>query len=104
MSFPPQGPGPLPELTLWERRATVLGALTEQLKQPAVEKILKVLGVANAGIAQTFEGTIIELTNYHLESNSNSRYLKTMERHFLVNSFYHLQKLHTFCFWFLQYK
>uniref|UniRef100_H2LCS2 Dynein axonemal heavy chain 10 n=1 Tax=Oryzias latipes TaxID=8090 RepID=H2LCS2_ORYLA len=79
----PEGPGPLPELTLWERRATVLGALTEQLKQPAVEKILKVLGMANAGIAQTFEGTIIELTNYHLESNSNSRYLKTMERHFL---------------------
>ncbi|XP_024136867.1 dynein heavy chain 10, axonemal isoform X4 [Oryzias melastigma] len=82
-STQPEGPGPLPELTLWERRATVLGALTEQLKQPAVEKILKVLGVANAGIAQTFEGTIIELTNYHLESNSNSRYLKTVERHFL---------------------
>ncbi|KAL6114194.1 dnah10 [Pungitius sinensis] len=79
----PQGPDPLAELTFWQERASILSGLSEQLKQPVVRKILKVMTKTDAGIVQTLKGTVAELTKYHVESEDNLRFLKTLERHFM---------------------
>ncbi|KAM4590913.1 dynein axonemal heavy chain 10 isoform 1-T1 [Odontesthes bonariensis] len=79
----PQAPGPLAELALWQEHGSVLSALSEQLKQPVVEKILKVLTKTNSGIVSTLERTIAKLTKYRLESEGNIRLLKALERHFM---------------------
>uniref|UniRef100_A0A3P8UAE7 Dynein axonemal heavy chain 10 n=1 Tax=Amphiprion percula TaxID=161767 RepID=A0A3P8UAE7_AMPPE len=79
----PQAPDPMAEIVLWQERASVLGALSQQLKQPVVEKILEVMTKAGANIIQTLNGTITELTKYCLESEDNVSFLKTLERHFM---------------------
>ncbi|XP_031712248.1 dynein heavy chain 10, axonemal [Anarrhichthys ocellatus] len=79
----PQGPGPLAEVAFWRERASIMNGLSEQLKQPVVCKILEVLTKADAGIVQTLEGTVVELTKYSAESDDNLRFLSTMERHFM---------------------
>uniref|UniRef100_A0A669FBB8 Dynein axonemal heavy chain 10 n=1 Tax=Oreochromis niloticus TaxID=8128 RepID=A0A669FBB8_ORENI len=79
----PQAPGPLAEIALWQERASVLNALSEQLNHPVVVKIVEVMTKADAGIVLTLEGAIAELTKYRLESDDNIRFLKTLERHFM---------------------
>lgn len=73
------------EIKLWEERASVLNALSEQLKHPVVVKVLEVMTKADAGILQTLEGVITELTKYRLEADDNIRFLKILERHFMVS-------------------
>ena len=80
-----QAPGPLAEIAFWRERASVLGAMSEQLEQPVVKKILEVMTKANAGIVETMEGTVVELTKYRMEADDNLRFLRTLERHFMVN-------------------
>ncbi len=80
-----QAPGPLAEIVFWQECASILSALSEQLKQPVVKKILEVMTKADAGIVQTLEGTVAELTKYCVESEDNIRFLSTLERHFMVN-------------------
>lgn len=82
-----QAPGPLAEIVFWQERASILSSLSEQLKQPVVKKILKVMTKADAGIVPTLEGTVAELTKYRVESEDNLRFLSTLERHFMVNFF-----------------
>ncbi|XP_035496799.2 dynein axonemal heavy chain 10-like [Scophthalmus maximus] len=79
----PQAPGPMAEIAFWQQRASILSALNEQLKQPMVKKILAVMAKTDAGIVQTLEGTVAELNKYRVESEDNSRFLSTMERHFM---------------------
>lgn len=73
------------EIVFWQERASILSALSEQLKQPMVKKILEVMTKADAAIVQTLEGTVAELTKYRVESDDNLRFLNTLERHFMVN-------------------
>lgn len=80
-----QAPGPLAEIVFWRERASTLSALSDQLKQPVVKKILEVMTKADAAIIQTLEGTVAELTKYRVESDDNLRFLSTLERHFMVN-------------------
>lgn len=80
-----QAPGPMAEIAFWQQRASILSALNEQLKQPMVKKILAVMAKTDAGIVQTLEGTVAELNKYRVESEDNSRFLSTMERHFMVS-------------------
>lgn len=74
------------EIALWQERASVLNALSEQLNHPVVVKIVEVMTKADAGIVLTLEGAIAELTKYRLESDDNIRFLKTLERHFMVST------------------
>lgn len=74
------------EIALWQERASVLNALSEQLNHAAVGKIVEVMTKAGAGIVLTLEGAIAELTKYRLESDENLRFLKTLERHFMVRT------------------
>ncbi|XP_060895064.1 dynein axonemal heavy chain 10 [Labrus mixtus] len=78
----PQAPGPLAEIYFWQERAFILSALSEQLKQPVVDKILEVTTKAEAGVVQTLEGTVAELTKYRVEAEDNLCFLSTLERHF----------------------
>uniref|UniRef100_A0A3Q3JRK8 Dynein heavy chain tail domain-containing protein n=1 Tax=Monopterus albus TaxID=43700 RepID=A0A3Q3JRK8_MONAL len=79
----PQAPGPFGEITFWQERASILSALSEQLKQPVVKKILAVITKAKAGIVQTLEATVAELTKHCLEAEDNLRFLSTLERYFM---------------------
>ncbi|XP_076006843.1 dynein axonemal heavy chain 10 [Genypterus blacodes] len=78
----PQGPGPLAEIEFWQERTAILSALSEQLKQSVVKKIMDVMTKADAVTVQTLEGTIGELTKYHVEAEDNFLFLSTLERHF----------------------
>ncbi|TKS80370.1 Dynein heavy chain 10, axonemal [Collichthys lucidus] len=78
----PQASGPLAEIAFWQERSSILNAQSEQLKHPVVKKILEVMTKADAGVVQTLEGTVAELTKYRVESDDNLRFLGTMERHF----------------------
>ncbi|XP_044232976.1 dynein axonemal heavy chain 10 isoform X2 [Thunnus albacares] len=78
----PQAPGPLAEIVFWQERTSVLSPLSEQLKQPVVKKIFELMTKADAGIVQTLEGTVAELTKYRVESDDNLLFLSTLERHF----------------------
>lgn len=80
-----QGPGPMAEINFWQERASIFSAMSEQLKQPVVKKILEVLTKADASVVQTMEGTVVELTKYRVESDNNARYLSTLERYFMVS-------------------
>uniref|UniRef100_A0A4W6GCG3 Dynein axonemal heavy chain 10 n=1 Tax=Lates calcarifer TaxID=8187 RepID=A0A4W6GCG3_LATCA len=82
----PMAPGPMAEIAFWQERASILSALSEQLKQPVIKKILEVMTKADAGIVQTLEGTVAELIKYRVESEDNIRFLGTLERHFTVSS------------------
>ncbi|XP_069379878.1 dynein axonemal heavy chain 10 isoform X1 [Paralichthys olivaceus] len=78
-----QAPGPMAEIAFWQERASILSALSQQLKQPMVQKILEVITKADASIVQTLEGTVAELNKYRVESDDNLRFLSTLERHFM---------------------
>lgn len=73
------------EITFWQERASVFNAMGEQLKQPVVNKILEVMTKADSSIVQTLEGTVAELSKYRAESDDNARYLRTLERYFMVS-------------------
>lgn len=73
------------EIVFWQERASVLGALNEQLKQPAVWKIVDVVTKADTGIIQTYRETVDELIKYYMEADDNTRFLATLERHFMVS-------------------
>lgn len=83
-----QASGPLAEIVFWRERSSTLSALSDQLRQPVVRKILEVMTKVDAGIIQTLEGTVAELTKYSVESDDNLRFLTTLERHFMVNFLY----------------
>uniref|UniRef100_A0A4W6G9Y8 Dynein axonemal heavy chain 10 n=1 Tax=Lates calcarifer TaxID=8187 RepID=A0A4W6G9Y8_LATCA len=44
----PMAPGPMAEIAFWQERASILSALSEQLKQPVIKKILEVMTKADA--------------------------------------------------------
>ncbi|XP_056232067.1 dynein axonemal heavy chain 10 [Seriola aureovittata] len=79
----PKAPSPMAEIAFWQERSSILGALSEQLKQPVIKKILHVMTKADAGIIQTLEGTVYELLKCCVESDDNIRFLSTLERHFM---------------------
>ncbi|XP_024909460.1 dynein heavy chain 10, axonemal-like [Cynoglossus semilaevis] len=79
----PQAPGPMAEIAFWQERASILCALSEQLKEPMVKKIMLEMTKADAAIVQTLEGTVAELNKYRVESDDNLRFLSTLERHFM---------------------
>uniref|UniRef100_A0A673CHG9 Dynein axonemal heavy chain 10 n=1 Tax=Sphaeramia orbicularis TaxID=375764 RepID=A0A673CHG9_9TELE len=83
MKKKPQAPGPMAEIVFWRERTSVLSALSEPFKKPVVKKILEVMTKSDAGIIQVLEGTLAELTKYRVESEDNSRFLGTLERHFM---------------------
>uniref|UniRef100_UPI0037E7F8F2 dynein axonemal heavy chain 10 n=1 Tax=Semicossyphus pulcher TaxID=241346 RepID=UPI0037E7F8F2 len=78
-----QAPGPLADIYYWQERWFILSALGEQLKQPVVKKILQVMTKAEAGVIQTLDGTMAELTKYRSEADDNMKFLNTLERHFM---------------------
>lgn len=80
-----QSPGPLAEVAVWRERAATLRALSDQLQQPVVKKILAVVTRANSSIMQTLEETVAELRKDFVESEDNSRFLSTLDRHFMVS-------------------
>ncbi|XP_073442216.1 dynein axonemal heavy chain 10 [Dendrobates tinctorius] len=77
----PQGKAPLAEIDFWRERNGTLSALSEQLKLPAVKKVLNVLSIADPGLVQNLELTVTELAKYHVEAADNVRFLTTLERH-----------------------
>uniref|UniRef100_A0A8C6Y8I9 Dynein axonemal heavy chain 10 n=1 Tax=Naja naja TaxID=35670 RepID=A0A8C6Y8I9_NAJNA len=77
----PQGNGPLAEIDLWRERNATLSALTEQVKLPAVKKVLQVLEIANTGIVDNLQVVVAELSKHHVEAVDNVRFLSTLERH-----------------------
>ncbi|XP_062874230.1 dynein axonemal heavy chain 10 [Trichomycterus rosablanca] len=78
----PQGPGPMAEVNFWRERASVLSPLVEQLKMPAVKKILEVMSRADPVTTQNLDLTVTELSRYNVEAVENTRFLGTLERHF----------------------
>ncbi|CAH2295752.1 dynein heavy chain 10, axonemal [Pelobates cultripes] len=78
----PQGNGPLAEIDFWRERNATLSALSEQLKLPAVKKVLNALSIADPGLVQNLDLTVAELVKYHVEAADNVRFLSTLERHF----------------------
>ncbi|KAM3867513.1 dynein axonemal heavy chain 10 [Diretmus argenteus] len=78
----PEAPGPLAEIDFWRMRTAILSPLSEQLKQPVVKKILEVMTTADPVTVQNLDLVVAELTNYHVESVANVRFLSTLERHF----------------------
>lgn len=82
-----QTPGPLAEIVFWQERSVTLRTLSEQLKQPAVTKVIDVVTKKDSGIVQTLEETVAELNKYHTEADDNLRFLNTLERHFMVTLF-----------------
>uniref|UniRef100_A0A7N8Y270 Dynein axonemal heavy chain 10 n=1 Tax=Mastacembelus armatus TaxID=205130 RepID=A0A7N8Y270_9TELE len=78
-----KAPSPMAEIALWQERASILNALSEQLNQTVVKKILEVMVKADAGIGQALNGTIAELAKYRVVADSNLRFLSTLERHFM---------------------
>ncbi|KAM8866758.1 dynein axonemal heavy chain 10 isoform 2-T2 [Synchiropus picturatus] len=78
----PEAPGPLAELVFWQQRASILGAVSEQLQLPVVQKILQVLTRADAGVLTTLLETACELNKHFREADDIARFLSTLERHF----------------------
>uniref|UniRef100_A0A8C9TU55 Dynein axonemal heavy chain 10 n=1 Tax=Scleropages formosus TaxID=113540 RepID=A0A8C9TU55_SCLFO len=78
----PQAPGPMAEIDFWRERSAVLSALNEQLKLPAVRKVLDVMTHADPVTMQSLDLTITELSKLHVESVENVRFLSTLERQF----------------------
>lgn len=77
------------EIAFWQERTSILSALSQQLQLPVVKKILEVMIRAEAGVVQTLEGTVNELTKYRVESADNLRFLSTLERHFKVGCIFY---------------
>ena len=78
----PRGSGPLAEIDFWKERNSALGALSEQLKLPQVQKILEVLKLANVASLSNFEYHRNEMSRYFIEARDNVKFLTTLERHF----------------------
>lgn len=81
----PQAPGPLAEIVFWQERASILSALSEQLKRPAVKRIMEVMAKSHRGIIKTLEATLSELNKYRVEADENLCFVSTLERHFMVS-------------------
>ncbi|KAK7889069.1 hypothetical protein WMY93_024629 [Mugilogobius chulae] len=79
----PQAPGPLAEIVFWQERASILSALSEQLKQPQVKRVLEVMGRSHSGTMRTLETTLAELHKYRVEADENFCFVSTLERHFM---------------------
>jgi len=78
----PRGSGPLAEIDFWKERNSALGALSEQLKLPQIQKILEVLKAANIPSLSNFEYHRNEMSRYFIEAKDNVKFLTTLERHF----------------------
>ncbi|XP_069071115.1 dynein axonemal heavy chain 10 [Pleurodeles waltl] len=78
----PQGNGPLAEIDYWRERSAVLCTLSEQLKLPAVKKVLNILNNIDPAVIQNLDLIVADLTKYHIEAADNVRFLSTLERHF----------------------
>ena len=78
----PRGSGPLAEIDFWKERNSALGALSEQLKLPQVQKILEVLKAANVPSMSNFDYHRNEMSRYFIEAKDNVKFLTTLERHF----------------------
>ena len=78
----PRGSGPLAEIDFWKERNSALGALSEQLKLPQIQKILEVLKAANVPSLSNFDYHRNEMSRYFIEAKDNVKFLTTLERHF----------------------
>uniref|UniRef100_A0AAV2KWR9 AAA+ ATPase domain-containing protein n=1 Tax=Knipowitschia caucasica TaxID=637954 RepID=A0AAV2KWR9_KNICA len=83
LSRKPHAPGPIAEIGFWQERASILNALSEQLQQPTIQRVLEVMRRSHRGIIQTLEATLAELHKYRVEADENFRFLSTLERHFM---------------------
>ncbi|NXI79191.1 DYH10 protein, partial [Rhipidura dahli] len=77
----PQGNGPLAEIDLWREKNATLSALTEQIKLPEVQKILKILQEAEPEFTGDLQMILSDLKKHHMEAQDNVKFLSTLERH-----------------------
>ncbi|XP_014219672.1 dynein heavy chain 10, axonemal [Copidosoma floridanum] len=80
----PQGQGPLAEYAHWRDRESGLSPLVEQLRSPAIGKILGVLDSANSAIGAGFRYFDNELTECYEEAKENNKFLSTVLRYFKI--------------------
>ncbi|XP_078467787.1 dynein axonemal heavy chain 10-like [Lampetra planeri] len=78
----PQDKGPLAEIEFWRERRTVLEALAEQLKLPAVLETLALVAKVDPVAVQTFELATSKLHELQVEAKDNVRFLSALERYF----------------------
>ncbi|NXT69782.1 DYH10 protein, partial [Chaetops frenatus] len=77
----PQGNGPFAEIDLWRERNATLSALTEQIKLPEVQKVLKILQEAESKFTGDLHIVLSDLRKHHMEAQDNTKFLSTLERH-----------------------
>ncbi|NXL90824.1 DYH10 protein, partial [Alectura lathami] len=77
----PQGNGPLAEIDLWRERNAVLNGLSEQTKQPGVEKALAILQEAESEHIRNLQVVLCGLRTHCVEALDNVRFLSTLEQH-----------------------
>ena len=75
------------EIAFWRERKSTLGALSDQIQLPVIQKILGVITKTHPGLILTLDETTIELNKYLDEAEDNLRFLSTLEGHFMVNLF-----------------
>jgi len=78
----PLGNGPLAVIDHWKEVYSALSALYEQLKLPAVLRIVSILKTSNSQGFSIFEIHRSDLNKYYLEAKDNVKFLSTLERHF----------------------
>lgn len=78
----PIGNGPLAIIDYWKEINSALSALYEQLKLPAIQKIVAILKNSHAQSFSMFEIHRSDLNKYYLEAKDNVKFLSTLERHF----------------------
>ncbi|NXV80428.1 DYH10 protein, partial [Atlantisia rogersi] len=77
----PQGNGPLAEVDHWCERNDTLSALTEQIKLPAVQKVLEILQEAESECIGDLQIVLIDLKKHQVEALDNVKFLSTLKRH-----------------------
>ncbi|NXT76855.1 DYH10 protein, partial [Zapornia atra] len=77
----PQGNGPLAEVDHWCKRNCTLSALTEQIKLPAVQKVLEILQEAESECIGDLQIVLSDLRKHQIEALDNVKFLSTLKRH-----------------------
>jgi dynein heavy chain len=76
------GTGPISEINYWRSRNASLSGLYEQLRTPAVKRLLATLEESASDALSSFKDQMIELTKLFEEAKNNVKFLTTLERHF----------------------
>ncbi|NXP47120.1 DYH10 protein, partial [Heliornis fulica] len=75
----PQGNGPLAEVDFWCERNDTLSALTEQIKLPAVQKVLEILQEAESECIGDLQIVLSDLRKHHVEALDNVKFLSMLK-------------------------